>query len=181
MDIMIDSLGSMGDKPTPENADMPTEKTNQIPGMAALRAFRVLRALKAISVIPGLKTIVSALIESVKALKDVMILTLFCLTVFALIGLQLFMGSLRRKCIKEWPGHFIHGSNMNYSNDENYQTIRAPPMPCDMNKDCPGWPEFTVDNVTGEYPSYDTWVNDKCNYCFVNDKIWLCGNASDAG
>ena len=65
---------------------------------------------KAISVIPGLKTIVSALIESVKALKDVMILTLFGLTVFALIGLQLFMGSLKRKCIKEWPGHFIHGS-----------------------------------------------------------------------
>ena len=78
LDIMIDSLGSMGQKPTTENADMPTEKTNQIPGMAALRAFRVLRALKAISVIPGLKTIVSALIESVKALKDVMILTLFC-------------------------------------------------------------------------------------------------------
>ena len=66
--------------------------------------------LEAISVIPGLKTIVSALIESVKALKDVMILTLFGLTVFALIGLQLFMGSLKRKCIKEWPGHFIHGS-----------------------------------------------------------------------
>uniref|UniRef100_H2ZFQ6 Sodium channel protein n=1 Tax=Ciona savignyi TaxID=51511 RepID=H2ZFQ6_CIOSA len=75
----------------------------KIPGMAALRAFRVLRALKAISAIPGLKAIVSALIESVKALKDVMILTLFCLSVFALIGLQLFMGSLRQKCIKTWP------------------------------------------------------------------------------
>lgn len=67
----------------------------QIPGMAALRAFRVLRALKAISVIPGLRCIVSALIESVKALKDVMILTVFCLSVFALIGLQLFMGHLQ--------------------------------------------------------------------------------------
>ncbi|XP_076822135.1 sodium channel protein type 4 subunit alpha B-like [Clavelina lepadiformis] len=75
----------------------------KIPGMAALRAFRVLRALKAISVIPGLKAIVSALIESVKALKDVMILTLFCLAVFALIGLQLFKGSLLKKCIKTWP------------------------------------------------------------------------------
>lgn len=74
-----------------------------IPGMAALRAFRVLRALKAISAIPGLKAIVSALIESVKALKDVMILTLFCLSVFALIGLQLFMGSLRNKCVLVYP------------------------------------------------------------------------------
>lgn len=49
---------------------------------------------------PGLKTIVGALIQSVKKLADVMILTVFCLSVFALIGLQLFMGILRQKCIR---------------------------------------------------------------------------------
>ena len=52
---MIDTFGSIGAVKTTENADLPTETKNQIPGMAALRAFRVLRALKAISVIPGLK------------------------------------------------------------------------------------------------------------------------------
>uniref|UniRef100_A0A3Q3X2T2 Sodium channel protein n=1 Tax=Mola mola TaxID=94237 RepID=A0A3Q3X2T2_MOLML len=67
--------------------------------VSALRTFRVLRALKTISVIPGLKTIVGALIQSVKKLADVMILTVFCLSVFALIGLQLFMGNLRQKCV----------------------------------------------------------------------------------
>lgn len=51
---------------------------------------------------PGLKTIVGALIQSVKKLSDVMILTVFCLSVFALIGLQLFMGNLRHKCVF-WP------------------------------------------------------------------------------
>ncbi|XP_044888460.1 sodium channel protein type 2 subunit alpha-like isoform X8 [Mauremys mutica] len=70
--------------------------------VSALRTFRVLRALKTISVIPGLKTIVGALIQSVKKLSDVMILTVFCLSVFALIGLQLFMGNLRHKCL-QWP------------------------------------------------------------------------------
>lgn len=50
----------------------------------------------------GLKTIVGALIQSVKKLSDVMILTVFCLSVFALIGLQLFMGNLRQKCVI-WP------------------------------------------------------------------------------
>lgn len=50
----------------------------------------------------GLKTIVGALIQSVKKLSDVMILTVFCLSVFALIGLQLFMGNLRHKCLL-WP------------------------------------------------------------------------------
>lgn len=33
---------------------------------------------------------------------DVMILTVFALSVFALVGLQLFMGNLRHKCIR-WP------------------------------------------------------------------------------
>lgn len=49
-----------------------------------------------------MKTIVGALIQSVKKLSDVMILTVFCLSVFALIGLQLFMGNLKNKCLL-WP------------------------------------------------------------------------------
>lgn len=57
----------------------------------------------------GLKTIVGALIQSVKKLADVMILTVFCLSVFALIGLQLFMGNLRQKCVRT-TGHCINGS-----------------------------------------------------------------------
>ncbi|XP_010183792.1 PREDICTED: sodium channel protein type 5 subunit alpha-like [Mesitornis unicolor] len=67
--------------------------------VSALRTFRVLRTLKAVSVIPGLKVIVNSLIESVKKLTDVLILTVFCLSVFALIGLQLFMGNLTSKCV----------------------------------------------------------------------------------
>ncbi|NXD63988.1 SCN4A protein, partial [Eolophus roseicapillus] len=67
--------------------------------VSALRTFRVLRTLKAISVIPGLKVIVNSLIESVKRLTDVLIFTVFCLSVFALIGLQLFMGNLTSKCV----------------------------------------------------------------------------------
>nr|XP_036870245.1 sodium channel protein type 5 subunit alpha isoform X4 [Manis javanica] len=77
--------------------------------LSALRTFRVLRALKTISVIPGLKTIVGALIQSVKKLADVMVLTVFCLSVFALIGLQLFMGNLRHKCVRNFTE--LNGTN----------------------------------------------------------------------
>lgn len=49
----------------------------------------------------GLKVIVGALLRSVKKLVDVMILTLFCLSIFALVGQQLFMGILNHKCVKE--------------------------------------------------------------------------------
>ncbi|XP_007110554.2 sodium channel protein type 5 subunit alpha [Physeter macrocephalus] len=77
--------------------------------VSALRTFRVFRALKTISVISGLKTIVGALIQSVKKLADVMVLTVFCLSVFALIGLQLFMGNLRHKCVRNFT--VLSGTN----------------------------------------------------------------------
>uniref|UniRef100_A0A3B3IJ48 Sodium channel protein n=1 Tax=Oryzias latipes TaxID=8090 RepID=A0A3B3IJ48_ORYLA len=79
--------------------------------LSALRTFRVLRAFKAISVIPGLKTIVGALFQSVKKLTDVMILTVFCLSVFALVGLQLFMGHLKNKCVRQ-PEHVTPEENL---------------------------------------------------------------------
>lgn len=56
----------------------------------------------------GLKTIVGALIQSVKKLSDVMILTLFCLSVFALVGLQLFMGVLQFKCVRMPPSSTLN-------------------------------------------------------------------------
>ncbi|NXP36158.1 SCN5A protein, partial [Leiothrix lutea] len=74
--------------------------SSKLGNVSVLRTFRVLRALKTISVVPGLKIIVGALIQSVKKLADVMILTVFCLSVFALIGLQIFKGNLRQKCIR---------------------------------------------------------------------------------
>lgn len=57
-----------------------------------------------------MKTIVGAVIESVKNLKDVIILTCFSLSVFALLGLQIYMGVLSQKCILDSPDH-----NMNYT------------------------------------------------------------------
>ncbi|XP_058889704.1 sodium channel protein type 2 subunit alpha-like isoform X1 [Acipenser ruthenus] len=131
--------------------------------VSALRTFRVLRALKTISVIPGLKTIVGALIQSVKKLSDVMILTVFCLSVFALIGLQLFMGNLRQKCIR-WPPA-ESGSNLTFSLNSTM----------DVNG--------TVLNLTENAFNWTTYINDKTNYYFKNGHrdALLCGNGSDAG
>lgn len=50
-----------------------------------------------------MKTIVGAVIESVKNLRDVIILTMFSLSVFALMGLQIYMGVLTQKCIRVFP------------------------------------------------------------------------------
>ncbi len=81
---------------------------------SALRTFRVFRALKSVAVIPGLKTIVSAIIYSVKNLSDVIILTIFALAVFALLGLQVYMGVLSQICIFDFPwDEWVHaGGNV---------------------------------------------------------------------
>jgi len=41
--------------------------------------------------------------EAVRRLRDVMILTVFVLSIFALVGLQLYQGSLRQKCVIRPP------------------------------------------------------------------------------
>lgn len=103
--------------------------------LSALRTFRVLRALKTMAIIPGMKTIVGAVIESVKNLKDVIILTCFSLSVFALLGLQVYMGVLTQKCVLDHP------TSKNLSNEEwklwcsnssnwYYKTKESPPYLC---------------------------------------------------
>ncbi|XP_073437620.1 sodium channel protein type 5 subunit alpha-like isoform X9 [Dendrobates tinctorius] len=122
--------------------------------VSALRTFRVLRALKTISVIPGLKTIVGALIQSVRKLGDVMILTVFCLSVFALIGLQLFMGHLKQKCVRNFQEYNQSLSSSLY---------------------------WGMDNTT--WSSYVEFISDEKNIYIKNgtkDPL-LCGNSSDAG
>ncbi|XP_018620019.1 sodium channel protein type 4 subunit alpha B isoform X2 [Scleropages formosus] len=123
--------------------------------VSALRTFRVLRALKTITVIPGLKTIVGALIQSVKKLGDVMILTVFCLSVFALIGLQLFMGNLKQKCIL-WPPLGFR------SNDS---------LSIDVNG---------TENSTFDFSEYIDNAENQYFFPGAMDPL-ICGNSSDAG
>ncbi|KAM6307312.1 sodium channel protein type 2 subunit alpha isoform 6-T6 [Aegotheles albertisi] len=133
--------------------------------VSALRTFRVLRALKTISVIPGLKTIVGALIQSVKKLSDVMILTVFCLSVFALIGLQLFMGNLRNKCLQWPPDNSTFEINIisyfNSTMDEN----------------------GTFVNMTVSTFNWKDYIEDETHFYILEGQrdALLCGNSSDAG
>ncbi|XP_030309719.1 sodium channel protein type 2 subunit alpha isoform X15 [Calypte anna] len=133
--------------------------------VSALRTFRVLRALKTISVIPGLKTIVGALIQSVKKLSDVMILTVFCLSVFALIGLQLFMGNLRNKCLQWPPDNSTFELNVisyfNSTMDEN----------------------GTFVNMTVSTFNWKDYIEDETHFYILEGQRdpLLCGNSSDAG
>ena len=67
-----------------------------------------------------MKTIVAAVIESVKNLKDVIILTCFSLSVFALLGLQIYMGALSQKCILFPPKNFTDAQWHAWNQDESH-------------------------------------------------------------
>uniref|UniRef100_A0A3Q3B869 Sodium channel protein n=1 Tax=Kryptolebias marmoratus TaxID=37003 RepID=A0A3Q3B869_KRYMA len=123
--------------------------------VSALRTFRVLRALKTITVIPGLKTIVGALIQSVKKMGDVMILTVFCLGVFALIGLQLFMGNLRQKCVLMPP----------LNNQTSAEGFNA------------------YNNSSSTAFDYTEYITNPENHYYLPGQTdaMVCGNSSDAG
>uniref|UniRef100_A0A8C3MXA0 Sodium channel protein n=1 Tax=Geospiza parvula TaxID=87175 RepID=A0A8C3MXA0_GEOPR len=152
--------------------------------LSALRTFRVLRALKTISVIPGLKTIVGALIQSVKKLSDVMILTVFCLSVFALIGLQLFMGNLKNKCLF-WPSKnstafemhvvpFFNDTELNwdaYINDEShfYRPEGAKDfLLCGNSSDAGKCPEEFICVKAGKNPNYGYTSFDTFSWAFLS-------------
>uniref|UniRef100_A0AAY4CAI4 Sodium channel protein n=1 Tax=Denticeps clupeoides TaxID=299321 RepID=A0AAY4CAI4_9TELE len=146
--------------------------------VSALRTFRVLRALKTISVIPGLKTIVGALIQSVKKLSDVMILTVFCLSVFALIGLQLFMGNLRQKCVI-WPVNMTESYLSNGSrgfdwddyimNKTNFYFLpgQLDALLCGNSSDSGRCPEGYVCMKAGKNPNYGYTSFDSFGWAFL--------------
>uniref|UniRef100_A0A1I8HN50 Sodium channel protein n=1 Tax=Macrostomum lignano TaxID=282301 RepID=A0A1I8HN50_9PLAT len=80
-----------------------------------LRTFRVFRVLKTISIFPGLRTIISALLQSFKMLAEVIVLTFFCMAVFSLFGLDVYMGTFRSKCVQkvDWSGFDFASSDAN--------------------------------------------------------------------
>ncbi|VTJ84415.1 Hypothetical predicted protein, partial [Marmota monax] len=67
-----------------------------------LKTVRTLRILKIIPLNQGLKSLVETLIQCLKKLFGAIILTLFFLSIFSLIGMGLFMGNLKHKCLR-WP------------------------------------------------------------------------------
>ncbi|RWS17361.1 uncharacterized protein B4U79_11701, partial [Dinothrombium tinctorium] len=72
-----------------------------------------------------MKTIVGAVIESVKNLKDVIILTCFSLSVFALLGLQLYIGALTQICIQNGPSNMTNTEWFNWHSNKSNWVINA--------------------------------------------------------
>uniref|UniRef100_A0A4W3J3T6 Voltage-dependent L-type calcium channel subunit alpha n=1 Tax=Callorhinchus milii TaxID=7868 RepID=A0A4W3J3T6_CALMI len=64
----------------------------------ALRAFRVLRPLRLVSGVPSLQVVLNSIIKAMVPLLHIALLVLFVIVIYAIIGLELFIGKMHKTC-----------------------------------------------------------------------------------
>ncbi|XP_059916081.1 calcium channel, voltage-dependent, L type, alpha 1F subunit [Gadus macrocephalus] len=80
----------------------------------ALRAFRVLRPLRLVSGVPSLQIVLNSIMKAMVPLLHIALLVLFVIIIYAIIGLELFIGRMHRTCY--------------YIGADNY--VEDDPVPC---------------------------------------------------
>ncbi|XP_074714078.1 LOW QUALITY PROTEIN: voltage-dependent L-type calcium channel subunit alpha-1F-like [Strix uralensis] len=80
----------------------------------ALRAFRVLRPLRLVSGVPSLHIVLNSIMKAMVPLLHIALLVLFVIIIYAIIGLELFIGRMHKTC-------FFVGSDLESEDD---------PSPC---------------------------------------------------
>uniref|UniRef100_H2SA80 Voltage-dependent L-type calcium channel subunit alpha n=1 Tax=Takifugu rubripes TaxID=31033 RepID=H2SA80_TAKRU len=65
----------------------------------ALRAFRVLRPLRLVSGVPSLQVVLNSIIKAMVPLLHIALLVLFVIIIYAVIGLELFIGKMHATCL----------------------------------------------------------------------------------
>uniref|UniRef100_A0AAQ4Q8G1 Voltage-dependent L-type calcium channel subunit alpha n=1 Tax=Gasterosteus aculeatus aculeatus TaxID=481459 RepID=A0AAQ4Q8G1_GASAC len=94
--------------------------THHVPGkpggldVKALRAFRVLRPLRLVSGVPSLQIVLNSIMKAMVPLLHIALLVLFVIIIYAIIGLELFIGRMHRTCY--------------YKESDNY--VEDDPVPC---------------------------------------------------
>ncbi|XP_025208287.1 muscle calcium channel subunit alpha-1 isoform X3 [Melanaphis sacchari] len=64
----------------------------------ALRAFRVLRPLRLVSGVPSLQVVLNSILRAMVPLLHIALLVIFVIIIYAIIGLELFSGTLHTTC-----------------------------------------------------------------------------------
>uniref|UniRef100_A0A4X2LNW4 Sodium channel protein n=1 Tax=Vombatus ursinus TaxID=29139 RepID=A0A4X2LNW4_VOMUR len=138
--------------------------------VSALGIFSFLRVLKAISLTTGMSIIIRTLTGSAKMFCHAVILTVFCLSVFAVMGMQLFMGSLKHKCLP-WPQEERNMTDT-LSDDERYDIFHLEgemnAVLCGNSTFAGQCPEGYVCVKTGGNPDYGYTNFDNFGWAFLS-------------
>ncbi|XP_055304336.1 voltage-dependent T-type calcium channel subunit alpha-1G [Sitodiplosis mosellana] len=73
--------------------------------LTAIRTIRVLRPLRAINRIPSMRILVMLLLDTLPMLGNVLLLCFFVFFIFGIVGVQLWEGILRQRCVLQLPDH----------------------------------------------------------------------------
>ncbi|XP_025410803.1 muscle calcium channel subunit alpha-1 isoform X5 [Sipha flava] len=103
----------------------------------ALRAFRVLRPLRLVSGVPSLQVVLNSILRAMVPLLHIALLVIFVIIIYAIIGLELFSGTLHTTC---------------WEND----TMMDDPHPCDEG-DYGEISGFNCATLIGNYSCHGHW------------------------
>ncbi|XP_075385741.1 sodium channel protein type 7 subunit alpha isoform X1 [Tenrec ecaudatus] len=148
-----------------------------LPGSSSiLVTARTLRILKIIPLCQGVKSLVGKLNDDCwKKLGGVVALTMLSLSVFSLIGMGLFMGNLKHKCLR-WPQESDNGTLYNrtanpyYSREmENYYYLEGErdALLCGKRTDASQCPEGYICVKDGRNPDYGYTNFDNFGWAFL--------------
>ncbi|XP_074536807.1 voltage-dependent L-type calcium channel subunit alpha-1D [Halichoeres trimaculatus] len=73
----------------------------------ALRAFRVLRPLRLVSGVPSLQIVLNSIMKAMVPLLHIGMLVMFVIIIYAIIGLELFIGRMHKTCYSMSTGLMV--------------------------------------------------------------------------
>jgi hypothetical protein len=88
----------------------------QMKSVSGMRTFRLMRPLRSLTTMPSMKILISTLLASVAQLGGVLVLAIFFFTIFAILGVSLWVGKIHYRCrLTEFPvdGDWIADPNDN--------------------------------------------------------------------
>lgn len=113
--------------------------------LSALRALRLLRSLRALRFVPQLKLLIETLVKAGPFIGNALILLGIVYLMFAIIGLQVFLGKLRQHCVNPADGSFDTESCCSLeTNGQGYQC--PPPLQCQVTSLNPRYDQISFDN-----------------------------------
>uniref|UniRef100_A0A8D2J0C3 Voltage-dependent L-type calcium channel subunit alpha n=1 Tax=Varanus komodoensis TaxID=61221 RepID=A0A8D2J0C3_VARKO len=123
----------------------------------ALRAFRVLRPLRLVSGVPSLHIVLNSIMKAMVPLLHIALLVLFVIIIYAIIGLELFIGRMHKTC-------FIIGSDLEAEEDPSPCAFSGHGRECTVNNsECRGkW-----DGPNGGITNFD-------NFFFAMLTVFQC-------
>ena len=74
--------------------------------LRVLRILRALRPLRTIKRIQGLRILVVSLLKSFNSVVNILIIALFTWTISAIVGMQLYLGEFRYRCVDPTTGEY---------------------------------------------------------------------------